>query len=106
MCICFTLVWPGMPAVDMWRPLGCADSERFALVWESEELKALNNTLFSFVKNKVGQPSAELRMLAPCSYTRKQDDLGMAMPCSLNCAAGYRIDFWVSKPQLVDNASG
>ena len=40
-------------AVDMWRPLGCADSERFALVWESEELKALNNTLFSFVKNKV-----------------------------------------------------
>lgn len=37
----------------MWRPLGCADSERFALVWESEELKALNNTLFSFVKNKV-----------------------------------------------------
>ena len=44
----------GMSAVDMWRPLGCADSERFALVWESEELKALNNTLFSFVKNKVG----------------------------------------------------
>ncbi len=40
-------------AVDMWRPLGCADSERFALVWESEELKALNNTLFSFIKNKV-----------------------------------------------------
>ncbi|KAL0054954.1 hypothetical protein WJX82_005086 [Trebouxia sp. C0006] len=39
--------------VDIWRPLGCADSERFALVWESEELKALNNTLFSFVKNKV-----------------------------------------------------
>ncbi|KAL0031866.1 hypothetical protein WJX79_001617 [Trebouxia sp. C0005] len=39
--------------VDMWRPLGCADSERFALVWESEELKALNNTLFSFIKNKV-----------------------------------------------------
>jgi hypothetical protein len=37
----------------MWRPLGCADSERFALVWESEELKALNNTLFSFIKNKV-----------------------------------------------------
>lgn len=46
------LVWHA--AVDMWRPLGCADSERFALVWESEELKALNNTLFSFVKNKVG----------------------------------------------------
>ena len=46
--------WFGMSAVDMWRPLGCADSERFALVWESEELKALNNTLFSFVKNKVG----------------------------------------------------
>ena len=47
-------VWFGMFAVDMWRPLGCADNERFALVWESEELKALNNTLFSFVKNKVG----------------------------------------------------
>ena len=43
-----------VPAVDMWRPLGCADSERFALVWESEELKALNETLYSFVKNKVG----------------------------------------------------
>ena len=37
----------------MWRPLGCADSERFALIWETEELKALNNTLYSFVKNKV-----------------------------------------------------
>lgn len=44
--------------MDMWRPLGCADSERFAMVWESEELKALNNTLFSFVKNKVGFLSA------------------------------------------------
>ena len=40
----------------MWRPLGCADSERFALVWETEELKALNNTLYSFVKNKVQPP--------------------------------------------------
>lgn len=36
----------------MWRPLGCADSERFTLVWETEELMALNNTLRSFVKNK------------------------------------------------------
>ena len=40
-------------AVDMWRPLGCADCQRFALVWETEELQALNNTLFSFVKSKV-----------------------------------------------------
>lgn len=47
-CVCVCVC-----AVDMWRPLGCADSERFALVWESEELKALNNTLFSFIKNKV-----------------------------------------------------
>lgn len=53
MCVC-------VRAVDMWRPLGCADSERFALVWESEELKALNNTLFSFVKNKVSHHTAAL----------------------------------------------
>ena len=55
-------------AVDMWRPLGCADSERFALVWESEELKALNNTLFSFVKNKVSHRKAALLIgpILPC----------------------------------------
>ena len=52
----------------MWRPLGCADSERFALVWESEELKALNNTLFSFVKNKVSHHKAALLIgpILPC----------------------------------------
>ena len=52
----------------MWRPLGCADSERFALVWESEELKALNNTLFSFVKNKVSYHKAALLTRKYSSY--------------------------------------
>ena len=61
-----------MCAVDMWRPLGCADSERFALVWESEELKALNNTLFNFVKNKVGPAVTGLISIGIRRHTQRR----------------------------------
>ena len=57
----------------MWRPLGCADSERFALVWETEELKALNNTLYSFVKNKVQtKNSSNFQHLLPSELAKVQ----------------------------------
>lgn len=39
--------------VDMWRHLGCAEHERFTLVWETEELIRLNTSLVDFVKSQV-----------------------------------------------------
>ena len=46
--------WLSLPAVNVWRPLAAADAERFCLVWETKELVALNKTLITFLKNKVG----------------------------------------------------
>ena len=39
--------------VNMWRHLGCAENERFTLVWETEELMRLNSSLVDFVKSQV-----------------------------------------------------
>lgn len=84
--------WIANPSdfVDMWRPLGCADSERFALVWESEELKALNNTLFSFVKNKV---TAEAGKYLVEQFVVHGLVAAVALPMTLMSAANL-IDTW------------
>jgi hypothetical protein len=45
--------------VDQWRGLSSADSERFTLVWETEELVALTNSMMNMILNEVGgYPSA------------------------------------------------
>lgn len=87
-------------AVDMWRPLGCADSERFALVWESEELKALNNTLYSFVKNKVSflvptGPSTEGQALATDCVVRREEPKRQANVIAMHESLKWTmISFW------------
>lgn len=37
---------------DVWRGLSAADTQRMALVWESQELLALNKSIMTFIKDQ------------------------------------------------------
>ena len=36
----------------MWKGLSAADTQRMALVWESQELLALNKSIMTFIKDQ------------------------------------------------------
>lgn len=44
--------------VDLWRGLCSVESERFALVWETQELIDLTNGIMNMLLNQVGSKSS------------------------------------------------
>ena len=71
---------PMLPAQDfqrVWQALGARDAERLTLVWETQELLALNFSIVTFLKDQVAsissikQPAqySACALLAGCSCT-------------------------------------
>ena len=55
--------------VSLWRGVSDADTQRMALLWESQELLALNRSIMAFIKDQACTLSVPAPCCKPCDHT-------------------------------------